>query len=41
VLPTQPNRLRSEARAVLDELRGAYEHAAVRPRPAVRATGTR
>jgi len=38
VLPTQPARLRSDARAVLDELCGAYGHAASRPRPAVRAT---
>lgn len=38
VLPTQPARLRSDARAVLDELCGAYGHAASRSRPAVRAT---
>jgi hypothetical protein len=38
VLPTQPSRLRSDARTVLDELRSAYGHAACRQRPAVRAT---
>jgi len=31
VLPTQPARLRSDARAVLAELRAAYGHAASRP----------
>jgi hypothetical protein len=38
VLPTQPTRLRTGARVVLDELRAAYGHAAARPRPSVRAT---
>ena len=38
VLPTQPSRLRSDPRAVLDELNSAYGHAASRPRPAVNAT---
>jgi len=37
VLPTQPVRLRSDERAVRHELCGAYDHAAARPRPAVRA----
>jgi hypothetical protein len=37
VLPTQPIRLRSDGRVVLDELCSAYGHAAVRPRPPVRA----
>jgi hypothetical protein len=38
VLPTQPSRLRSGGRVVLEELNSAYGHAASRPRPAVRAT---
>jgi hypothetical protein len=37
VLPTPPSRLRTDARAVLAELRSAYGHAASRRRPAVRA----
>jgi hypothetical protein len=35
VLPTQPTRLRSDRRTVLQELCGAYERAAVSPRPSV------
>ena len=38
VLPTQPVRMRSDERAVMGELRAAYDHAASRPRPPVRAT---
>lgn len=41
VLPTQPTRLRSDARTVLAELRDAYGHAAARPRPAVQASRQR
>jgi hypothetical protein len=37
VLPTQPRRLRREPRAVVDELRDAYEQARARRRPEVRA----
>ncbi len=38
VLPTQPARMHSDGRAVLDELCAAYMHAASRPRPPVLAT---
>ena len=38
VLPTQPARMHSDGRAVLDELCAAYIHAASRPRPPVLAT---
>jgi hypothetical protein len=38
VLPTLPKRLRTHGDEVLDELRGAYKAAAIRPRPEVRAT---
>ena len=37
VLPTLPSRMRSRAPDVMDELRRAYEAAAARPRPDVRA----
>jgi hypothetical protein len=37
VVPTVPSRLRTEPLVVLSELRAALDHAAARPRPAVRA----
>ena len=37
VLPTLPKRLTDDGAAVLRELRAAYRHACLRPRPAVRA----
>ena len=37
VLPTQPTRLRTDERRVMDELNSAFIHAAGRPRPDVRA----
>src|SRR3712207_6847453 len=37
ILPTLPTRLLDDRAKVLRELRGAYEHAAARPRPLVRA----